>query len=198
MARRDRPDHYAKRAKREGYQARSVYKLEELQHRFGVLAPGMRVLDVGAAPGSWTQYARTVVGERGSIVAVDLSEIPALEALDDVAIVTGDVTDEHVARRIEEAGPFGAIISDAAPRTSGNRTLDTARSAAIVEHLLWLAPRLLTPGGAFVAKLFQGGEEQALLGELRSRFETARLVKPKASRDESFETFLVGTGFRGA
>ena len=198
MARRDRPDHYAKQAKREGYQARSVYKLEELQRRFRILAPGMRVLDVGAAPGSWTQYARKVVGEKGSLVAVDLSELPALERFENVKVVTGDVTDEEVARRLEESGPFDAVVSDAAPKTSGNRTLDTARSAAIVEHLLWLAPRLLAPGGAFVAKLFQGGEEQALLGELRARFETARLVKPKASRDESFETFLVGTGFRGA
>ena len=197
MARRDRPDHYAKQAKREGYQARSVYKLEELQRRFRILAPGMRVLDVGAAPGSWTQYARKVVGEKGSLVAVDLSELPALEGFENVEVVTGDVTDEEVARRLEEAGPFDAVVSDAAPKTSGNRTLDTARSAAIVEHLLRLAPRLLAPGGAFVAKLFQGGEEQTLLGELRARFETARLVKPKASRDESFETFLVGTGFRG-
>ncbi len=197
MARRDRPDHYTKRARREGYRARSVYKLEELQRRFAILAPGMRVLDVGAAPGSWTQYARKVVGGRGSIVAVDLSELPALGGLDNVEVVIGDVTDEEIARRLEHAGPFDAIVSDAAPKTSGNRTLDTARSAAIVEHLLWLAPRLLARGGRLVAKLFQGGEEQALLGELRSRFETARLVKPKASRDESFETFLVGTGFRG-
>lgn len=197
MARRDRPDHYTRQAKREGYQARSVYKLEEIQRRFRVLAPGMRVLDVGAAPGSWTQYTRKIVGERGSLVAVDLSQLPALDALDNVQTVTGDVTDEEITRLLEEAGPFEAIISDAAPRTSGNRTLDTARSAAIVEHLLWLAPRLLAPGGGFVAKLFQGGEEKALLGEVRSRFDTARLVKPKASRDESFETFLVGTGFRG-
>ncbi|MFW5744305.1 MAG: RlmE family RNA methyltransferase [Spirochaetota bacterium] len=197
MARRDRPDHYTKRARHEGYRARSVYKLEELQRRFEILSPGMRVLDVGAAPGSWTQYARKVVGERGSIVAVDLSGLSALEGLENVEIVTGDVTDEEIARRLEQAGPFDAIVSDAAPRTSGNRTLDTARSAAIVEHLLRLAPRLLARGGALVAKLFQGGEEQALLGELRARFETARLVKPKASRDESFETFLVGRGFRG-
>ncbi len=197
MARRDRPDHYSKQAKREGYQARSVYKLEELQRRFRILAPGMRVLDVGAAPGSWTQYARKVVGEKGSLVAVDLSELPALERFDNVEVIVGDVTDEEVARRLEQSGPFDAVISDAAPKTSGNRTLDTARSAAIVEHLLRLAPRLLARGGALVAKLFQGGEEQPLLGELRARFETARLVKPKASRDESFETFLVGTGFRG-
>lgn len=174
-----------------------MYKLEELQRRFGVLSRGMHVLDVGAAPGSWTQLARKIVTEAGSIVAVDLSELPGLSNLPNVETIVGDVTDEATIVMLVDRGPFGAIISDAAPNTSGNRTLDTARSAAIVEHLVWLTPRLLTPGGNFVAKIFQGGDEQPLLAELRASFITARLIKPKASRDESFETFLVGLGFRG-
>lgn len=198
MTGRDRPDHYSRRARREGYSARSVYKLQELQRRFGVLGRGMRVLDVGAAPGSWSQLARKIVGEGGSVVAVDLSELPALDGLDDVETIVGDIFDEGVLARIADTGPYNAVISDAAPKTTGNRTLDTARSAAIVEHLLALTPSLLEPGGGFVAKLFQGGDEQTLLAQARDVFTKARLIKPKASRSESFETFLVGQGFRPA
>ena len=198
MARRDRPDHFSRQARREGYRARSVYKLEELQRRFALLRPGMLVLDVGAAPGSWTQLARKIVGDRGGIVAVDLSEIPALEGAAGVEVIVGDVFDHGVIECIVARGPYGAVISDAAPSTSGNRTVDTARSAALVEHVLWLCDRMLAPGGNLVAKLFQGGEEQRLLQEVRSRFRTGRLVKPKASRDESFEAFLIGQGFSEA
>ena len=195
MARRDRPDHYSKQARREGYSARSVYKLEELQRRFSILADGMRVLDVGAAPGSWSQLTRKIIGRGGSIVAVDLSELGDLAGYDNVETITGDVFDSAIVGRIVEAGPYDAVISDAAPNTSGLRTLDTARSAALVEHVLWLCPQALAPGGNLVAKLFQGGEEQPLLQEIRRDFATGRLIKPKASRDESFETFLIGLGY---
>lgn len=198
MGRRDRADHYSKQARREGYSARSVYKLEELQRRFRVLAPGMSILDIGAAPGSWSQFARKIVGKSGHIVAVDLSELPDLESFANVETITGSVFDEPMIEQLAERGPYDAIISDAAPNTSGLRTLDTGRSVAIVEHVLWLCPRLLVPGGNLVAKLFQGGEEQALLQEVRRLFETGRLNKPQASRDESFETFLVGLGFRAS
>ncbi len=198
MGRRDRADHYSKQARKEGYSARSVYKLEELQRRFRVLAPGMSILDIGAAPGSWSQFARKILGKAGRIVALDLSELPDLDRFANVETITGSVFDEPVIEHLVNGGPYDAIISDAAPNTSGLRTLDTGRSAAIVEHVLWLCPRLLAPGGNLVAKLFQGGEEQPLLGEVRRLFETGRLNKPQASRDESFETFLVGLGFRAS
>lgn len=196
MSRRDQPDHYSLRAQREGYRARSVYKLEELQRRFRLLRPGMRVLDVGAAPGSWSQYARRILGAGGTIVAVDLSELPALEGVEGVRTVVGDAFDQAIIERIAGWGPYQAILSDAAPRTTGNRGLDTARSAALVEHVVVLCDRLLEPGGSIVAKLFQGGDERALLQIVRDRFDTGRLIKPRASRDDSFEAFLVGTGFR--
>jgi 23S rRNA (uridine2552-2'-O)-methyltransferase len=198
MARRDRPDHYSKRARQEGYRARSVYKLEELQRRFAIIRRGMRVLDVGAAPGSWTQFARKVVGEHGLVVAVDLSELPALEGLPNVEPIVGDIYEPDVVDQLVARGPYGALISDAAPRTTGNRTVDTSRSAALVEQILALCTRLLEPDGHLVAKVFQGGEEQALLKEVRRLFQTGKLIKPKASRDESFETFLIGQGFAGA
>lgn len=194
--RRDRPDHYSRQARREGYRARSVYKLQELQRRFSLLARDMHVLDVGAAPGSWSQLASEIVGERGRVVSVDLSEMPALGALGNVTTVVGDVFTDEVMATLADHGPFGAIISDAAPNTSGNRTVDTARSAALVEHILALCSRLLDANGNFVAKIFQGGDEQHLLAQMRETFSTARLIKPKASRDESFETFLIGTGYR--
>lgn len=197
MARRDQPDHYSRQARKEGYRARSVYKLQELQRRFGVLRTGMKVLDVGAAPGSWSQLAARIVGASGLVVAVDLDELPALEPLKEVRTITGDIYEERIIEEIAAEAPYDAVISDAAPRTSGNRSLDTARSAALVEHVLALCPGVLRPGGNLVAKLFQGGEEQELLGEVRRLFATGRLIKPKASRNESFETFLVGQGFSG-
>ncbi len=197
MARRDQPDRYAKQARREGYAARSVYKLEELQHRFTLIRPGMRVLDVGAAPGSWSQLTTKIVGNRGRLVAVDLADLPELDGVPNVETICGDISDSGVVERIVGLGPYDAVISDAAPRTSGNRGLDTARSAAIVEQVLWLCEQALARRGNLVAKLFQGGEEQRLLQEVRRRFSVGRLIKPKASRDESFEVFLVATDYEG-
>jgi 23S rRNA (uridine2552-2'-O)-methyltransferase len=194
MGKRSRPDHFTDRAKKAGYQARSVYKLEELDKRFALLRPGQRVLDVGAAPGSWTQFAARRVGKSGRVVSVDLKELPALEELEQVTVVVGDIYDEAVIGQLRATGPYDLVMSDAAPNTTGNRTLDTARSAALVEHVLWLSESLLVPGGACVAKIFQGGEEQSLLQEVRSRFKEGKLIKPKASRSESFETFLIGVG----
>ena len=197
MATRSKPDHYAKRARREGYGARSVYKLEEIQRRFGVLKRGDRVLDIGAAPGSWSQLAARIAGENGMIVAVDLAPMDALEQIGVITTVTGDVFSPEILGVLESYGPFDAIISDAAPRTTGNRSVDTARSAALVERAISLCYSLLVPRGNLVAKVFQGGEEQRLLTELKTRFGSARMVKPQASRSESFETFLVAIGFTG-
>jgi 23S rRNA (uridine2552-2'-O)-methyltransferase len=128
---------------------------------------------------------------------VDLKEMPDLGGLDQVVAFAGDIYNEGTIGRVESHAPFDLVMSDAAPNTSGNRSLDTARSAALVEHVVALADRMLKPGGNFVAKIFQGGEEQALLDQLRQLYRTARLIKPKASRSESFETFLVGLGFGG-
>lgn len=196
MTRRDRPDHFSRKARSEGYAARSVYKLQELQTRFRLLRPGDRVLDIGAAPGSWTQFARTIVGPAGAVTALDLQPLPDLEQLTNVTTLTADIFREDAIARVAELGPYTVVMSDAAPNTTGNRSVDTARSAALVEQVLGLCSRLLLPGGNLVAKLFQGGDEQSLLAAARGRFETTRLVKPRASRSESFETFLVGVKFR--
>lgn len=197
MARRDRADHYSRDARKAGYSARSVYKLEELQKRFRLIRAGDVVLDVGAAPGSWSQFTARCVGRSGRVVAVDLQEMPDLEGLGSVIAIRADVFAGETREALKRAGPFSVILSDAAPRTTGNRSVDTARSSAIVEEVLLLCDSLLSPGGNFVAKLFQGGEEQLLLRRVRELFATGRLIKPKASRSESFESFLVGTGYRG-
>lgn len=194
---RRKPDHYTDRAKKAGYQARSVYKLEEIQDRFGVIASGDRVLDIGAAPGSWTQRAVELVGRGGRVAAVDIAPIDVSAPQRVLTTLRGDLYDEATQRRLHELGPFDVILSDAAPATTGHRTVDTSRSAALVELVVFLAEDLLQTGGNLVAKIFQGGDEQAILNDLRATFETARAFKPKASRKESFETFLIGTSKRG-
>jgi 23S rRNA (uridine2552-2'-O)-methyltransferase len=196
MPRRDKPDHYAQRAKKNGYKARSVYKLQEIDDKLHLLSGARRVLDVGAAPGSWTQYALERVSRGGAVVAVDLKPVE-LPPSDSLHTVEGDVTDEAVRDELREHGPFDVILSDAAPSTTGNRTLDSARSAELVEIVLELADELLVPGGHMVAKLFQGGDEKTLLESARARFRSARIQRPKASRSDSFEVFIVGVDHRG-
>jgi len=152
------------------------------------------VLDLGAAPGSWTQFSATRVGPHGLVVAVDLTPMSAHAG--NVVGYTGDFYDADVLRAIASHGPYNVLLSDAAPATTGNRSLDTTRSAAIAEHALYLCGEFLNEGGHVVVKIFQGGEEQALLKEFRRLFQTGRLFKPKACRAESFETYLIGLGYR--
>jgi 23S rRNA (uridine2552-2'-O)-methyltransferase len=194
MARRDRPDHYARRAKQEGYRARSVYKLQEIDEKLGVFAGARRVLDIGAAPGSWTQYALERTGPQGRVVAVDLKPIETNAAR--LRTIEGDVSDDAVRTALRADGPFDLVLSDAAPSTTGNRTVDSARSAQLVEIVLGLVDELLAPGGNMVAKLFQGGDEQALLAAAKERFRNARIRRPRASRSDSVEIFLVGMDHR--
>ncbi|MFP4011304.1 MAG: SAM-dependent methyltransferase [Spirochaetaceae bacterium] len=195
MARRDRPDHYADRAKKEGYRARSVYKLEEIDRKSRIFENAAHVLDVGAAPGSWTQYAARHIKPGGRVVAVDLKPVD-LPPREELLLLQGDVTAEDIRARLRQEGPFDLVLSDAAPATAGNRTVDAARSADLAWTVVALAEELLAPGGNLVVKLFQGGEERELLGALRSRFEKARSQRPRATRGDSFEVYLVGLGYR--
>lgn len=191
---RDRPDYYAHRAKKSGYLARSVYKLEEIQQKFKVIRRSTRVLDVGAAPGSWSQFAASETGPGGLVVAVDQNPLALAEETKGIVTLLLDISSPEAEQQLEEYAPFQTVLSDAAPATTGNRSLDTTRSAALVESVLYLADRFLEEGGNLVAKIFQGGEEQELLKEFRSRFSTGRAFKPKACRPGSFETYLVGLG----
>ena len=191
-------DHYTRRALSEGYPARSVYKLEEIDSRFRVIKKGARVLDIGASPGSFSMYALNVAGSKGSVVAVDIKpDMPALPA-DRFTFLQGDAFSDSIVSRIRELGPFDAVLCDAAPSTTGNRIVDTARSNNLAEQAVHLGFDVLTSGGSLVIKVFQSGDERELLDLMTQSFDTARIVKPKASRKESFEVFLVATGYQEA
>jgi 23S rRNA (uridine2552-2'-O)-methyltransferase len=192
MSTYEKPDFWAKKAKDEGYPARSVYKLKEIDEKFRLLKPGISVLDLGAAPGSWSMFALKALKGSGFLAAVDLSEILVKDASGTGLFLRGDLYDEKIRAQILERGPYDLVMSDAAPNTSGNSTVDTLRSASLVEAAIDYAQACLKPGGNFVAKIFQGGNETAILATLRQMFDTARGFKPQACRSESFETYLIG------
>lgn len=194
MAKRTQ-DHFTRAAKAQGYPARSVFKLQAIQEKFRVAASGQSILDLGAAPGSWTRYVAGIVGSSGAVVAIDLAPIGVSGS--NIVTLQGDFTDASVVADIAARGPFHCVLSDAAPATTGNRIVDTARSSALVESVFYNLPSWLRVGGNVVVKVFQGGDERALLDELRRGFESAKAYRPKAVRSESFETYLVGLGYRG-
>ncbi len=192
-SRRDKADSYTARAHKEGYPARSVYKLEEINLKDRIIKPGDSVLDVGAAPGSWTLYThRALLKGNGRIVSCDLNPLSLDPVPPTVTEVTGDAFSPEIRERLTSLGPYDAIISDAAPMTTGNRTVDTSRSENLAENVLLLAKEQLKTGGNLVIKIFQGGGEQSILKDMRETFTKAKAFKPKASRDDSFEIFLIG------
>ncbi len=194
MSNRSRPDHYTQRAKKEGYMARSVYKLEEIQNKTNLIKPGNTVLDIGASPGSWTQYTLKLLKGRGKVVAADLKPLGNFKAKGDLQFIQGDVFSDEVAQKLSSLGPFDVIISDAAPSTSGNRLMDTRRSYDLVERILDFTLKWLEPGGNFAVKVFQGGDEQELFDRMKEGFTQVKRLKPKAVRKESFETYFIGLG----
>ena len=192
-SRRDKADSYTQRAHKEGYPARSVYKLEEINATQRLIKPGDSVLDVGAAPGSWTLYThRELIKGKGKIVSVDLNPL-ALDPIPPTVIeFTGDAFSKEIRAKLVEEGPYDAIISDAAPMTTGNRIVDTTRSEYLAKQVVFLAEEQLKTHGNMVIKIFQGGGEQEILKKMRTIFQKAKAFKPKASRDDSFEIFLIG------
>ena len=186
-------DHYTRKARETGYPARSVFKLEEIQKRFAVLRRGGRVLDLGAAPGSWCRYALTAWS--ATVTAVDLQDLDAAvvrEGGPRLAFVKSDLFDPGLPAELARRAPFDTVASDAAPSTTGARQADVARSAALAERAIELADTLLSAGGNLVVKILQGGEERRLLDLMRRSFEKARAFKPPASRKASTETYLIG------
>ncbi len=191
-------DHYFLKAKQENYPARSVYKLQEIAKRFPVFKPGMRVLDLGAAPGSWCLGAAELVGPAGSVLGADIQDtntsFPVM-----VTFMREDVFRRSPAfeAELEKRAPFHVVLSDMAPSTTGHRGTDQARSAALVEEALALALQYLIKGGSFVVKVFMGPDVQALVATMREHFTAVRSFKPNSSRSESMETFYVALGFKG-
>ena len=190
-------DHYFERAKQRGFRARSAFKLEELVGRFRLLGPGSRVLDLGAAPGGFLQVVARAVGPSGLAVGVDLVPLrPFTEAWVRTGVV--DVLAEDAQAQVEALapGPFDAVLSDMAPKTTGVRGTDEARSVRLAERALALARALGKPGSSFVTKLFMGGEFEAFRAKLREAYREVKVVRPEATRSASVEIYLVGLGLR--
>lgn len=189
-------DHYFRKAKKEHYLARAVYKLEEIQKKHRIVKPGDRVLDLGAAPGSWMQLVSGIVGKSGMVVGIDLK--PIEQSIGDrVVTFRGDIFDgEFVESALGGYIPFDAVLSDMAPATSGIRVADAARSALLFERAFEIARRVLKPGGIFLAKIFHGPDFHRLFSDVKREFSTARAIRPEATRKESREIYIMGAGLR--
>ncbi|MBN2875332.1 MAG: RlmE family RNA methyltransferase [Spirochaetales bacterium] len=194
----EKPDAWSIKAKKEGYPARSVYKLEEIDKKFNILKPGYRILDIGAAPGSWSLWVLRRLGAAGFLAAVDLQPLGIHPAQDNFFFWQGNLYDETTRVAIAERGPYHVVLSDAAPATSGNSGLDTDRSEAIVEAVLDYADAMLKTGGSVIVKLFMGGGQRDILDRMKASYTTARAYKPAACRSVSFETYLIGLGKKPA
>lgn len=194
-------DFYFKKAKKEGYPARSVYKLEEAQEKYHLLRKGDAVLDLGCQPGSWSLYAAKVVGPSGVVVGVDI------QAGNDFQLRAGSApihffhddafAEETVARIRAVRERFQVVLSDMAPRTSGNRWTDQQLSLRLARRVVELAQGFLAMGGNFYCKVFEGEDFKELVDALRPMFGQVKVVKPKSSRNESREVFLLGMGYKG-
>lgn len=189
----EKPDHYTKKALQEGYAARSIYKLKEMQEKYDLIKKGDRILDLGCAPGSWSQYVSKIIGDKGLVVGIDYKYITA--ELNNAVFIKGNFLKENYKEKIYEHTPFDGIISDMAPDTSGDKLTDCYASSDLVESALKFAYDHLKKNGFFIAKIFQGGNEKEIMEEMKSAFETVKYFKPKSSRKKSFEIFLIGFNF---
>jgi 23S rRNA (uridine2552-2'-O)-methyltransferase len=187
-----RPDHFTKAAKNAGYPARSVFKLEEIDKRCRLLKPGQRVLDLGAAPGSWSMYAAKAIGKNGRLLAIDLVPLTISLGATGTAIV-GDAFDV-TADVFAEHGPFDVVLSDMAPSTSGTREADQARSFDLVLRALEVAKAHGKEGSSFVAKIFMGPDFEEARKHLRAEYREVRTLRPESVRTTSFEIFFVAMG----
>lgn len=188
---RRRSDHFTKRAKEEGYAARSVYKLEEIQKRFRLLGRGQRVVDLGCSPGSWSRYARQRIGRDGALVGVDLKEV---EGYPGTQIVGSFLELSREDLEAALGGPPDVVLSDMAPYTTGTRLTDHVRQLELARAAADLAIAWLPVGGHFVVKVFDGEDAHAFVQSVRPFFDKVKRIKPKATRDVSVEFFLLGLG----
>jgi 23S rRNA (uridine2552-2'-O)-methyltransferase len=189
-------DRFYLKAKKEHYLARAVYKLEEIQKKHRLLRTGDRVLDLGAAPGSWIQLTSGVVGRSGLVVGIDLKQIEHAFG-NRVITIQGDIFDlEFVETAVRDYLPFDVVLSDMAPATSGIRVADSARSALLFQRAFEIAHWALRPGGTFLAKMFHGPEFHQLLTEVKKEFSRTRAIRPEATRKQSREIYILGIKLR--
>lgn len=189
-------DPYVQRAKREGFRSRAAFKLTEIDDKHHLLKSGGKVVDLGAAPGGWSQVAKKRVGERGVVVGIDLLEMDEIPGVEFARI---DFLDPDAPAKLKAmlGGPADVVLSDMAANATGHRPTDHLKIMALVEAAAEFAAEVLRPGGAFLAKVIQGGTEAALLATLKRDFAAVKHVKPGASRADSAELYVLATGFRG-
>lgn len=191
-------DPYVHQSKLDGYRSRAAYKLLEMDEKLQLLRPGQSVVDLGAAPGSWAQIAEKKVnnGARGKVIAVDLLEISPLANVD---FLQADFTDEATIKWLHEKceGGVDVVLSDMAPNTTGHSSVDHLRIMGLCEEVFLFASEVLREGGSVICKVFQGGTEKELLSQIKKQYTSVKHIKPKASRKESAELYVVATGFKG-
>ena len=190
-------DPFVKQAQKDGYRSRASYKLLEIQEKDRLIRPGMSVIDLGAAPGGWSQVTSRLIGGQGRLIA---SEIREMDSIPDVTFIQGDFTQDAVLQQILDAvgdSHVDLVISDMAPNMSGTPEVDMPRAMFLCELALDLATRVLKPGGDFLIKIFQGEGFDMYLKDVRTKFDKVQMRKPSSSRDRSREQYLLGKGFKG-
>ncbi|MBC7385735.1 MAG: RlmE family RNA methyltransferase [Cryobacterium sp.] len=194
----DPKDYFYRKAKEENFAARSVFKIQEIDIRLKIFKPGMKVLDLGAAPGSWSQYASQKIGTHGKVLGIDIQAIKI--TLPNALFLTADMRELDLGTTMERHGikpPFDIVLSDMAPKTTGYRLQDQMRSLELCELALTTAERFLRRDGVFVCKLFHSDEFENFRNLLRAKFSKIDLIKPKSTRSESKEIFFIARGFKG-
>ncbi len=186
-------DFWAEKAKHDGYPARSVYKLEEILTKTSLITKQALVLDLGAAPGSWSLFLSRVYQAR--VISCDLKPLQLPQKPKNITMVQGDFFTDEIMAKLQSYAPFAAVVCDAAPSTTGDRLVDCGRSYHLAARSLEMARLLLQPGGGFITKMFAGGDEQELITLAKSYFTSVKIMRPKAVRKESFEFYIVGKGF---
>lgn len=192
-------DYYFKKAKKDKYPARSVYKLEEIQRKYRLLRSGDSVLDLGCYPGSWSQYASEIVGPRGIVVGVDLQETDKVSQSGGAQIhwICHDITEPGLLSLLRKLRPgYKVVISDIAPKTTGNRWADHQQSMRLIEHALTLAEKVLYQKGHYLCKAFQGEDMPDFVTRLKEQFNFVKVIKPQSSRKESREVFILGMEYK--
>ncbi|WP_455894375.1 23S rRNA (uridine(2552)-2'-O)-methyltransferase RlmE [Pseudomonas palmensis] len=190
-------DPYVKKAQKDGYRSRASYKLLEIQEKYRLIRPGMSVIDLGAAPGGWSQVTSRLIGGQGRLIASDILE---MDSIPDVTFIQGDFTQDEVLAQILEAvgnSHVDLVISDMAPNMSGTPAVDMPKAMFLCELALDLATRVLKPGGDFLIKIFQGEGFDVYLKDARKKFDKVQMLKPDSSRDRSREQYMLGRGFKG-
>lgn len=186
-------DHYTRRAKKEKFPARSVYKLKEMQQKYKLIKKGDKVLDLGCAPGSWLLYAADLTGKSGQVVGIDLEKV-TIKVPSHVKIYTADILELDDEFFRSKGSDFNVVISDMAPATTGSKHVDSARSYTLCQAALALAQKVLKPGGSFVCKIFQGEDFKTFSDSARVAFNKCKIFKPQSSRKASREIFLIAMG----